>query len=247
MVPDNWQTLKAHKLSESFRLMSSEEFTSLKEDIRIHGMKEPIVLFEGQVLDGRNRHRACAELAMEGVTVAGLSFKTFPGTYEEAEAEAVSKNFMRRHLTKSEKAMFLVLNGFIQLPGEDGQRRQRGTGRDAIMKVGKKYGVNHMTLYKAAYIFAKDRALAQEVADGKKSVPLAEKELRSRAKPEPRRSLPEVIIAAEEFRLIDDALMNIAKSIDRLSNTKQLSKLTSAELLKRIQEFRAFLEGKLVY
>ncbi len=181
MTPVNWRQITYHDLSKTFREMTKEEFAALKDDIRVNGMKEPIVLFAGKVLDGRNRFRACLELEVEGQLPNGSPvFTEFLGTYEEAESEAISKNFMRRHLTKSEKAMFLVLNGKIKLPPADGSRRESGSGRDNIIRVGRKFGVNHMTLYKAAYIASKDPTLAQDVADGKKSVPMADKELRER-------------------------------------------------------------------
>lgn len=177
-----WRQLKEHAFAKSFREMTEEEFDALKEDVRANGLIEPITLFDRQILDGRNRFRACLELDKEGQLPKGSpTFREFAGSLDEARAEAISKNFMRRHLTKSEKAMFLVLNRMVTPPPKDGSRRQQGTGRDAIMSVGKQYGVNHVTLYKAAYVAAHDRRLAQQVADGKLSVPEAEKLLRKKA------------------------------------------------------------------
>lgn len=48
--------------------MSDEAFADLVNDIRETGLREPIVLHEGRVLDGRNRYRACTEIGIEPIT-----------------------------------------------------------------------------------------------------------------------------------------------------------------------------------
>lgn len=51
--------LTVHEAAEIFPLMSEAELKALSENIATEGLKEPIVLYEGQVLDGRNRLEAC--------------------------------------------------------------------------------------------------------------------------------------------------------------------------------------------
>lgn len=87
-----------HPAAEIFPLMTDEEFSGLVEDIREHGLIEPIVLYEGMVLDGRNRLRACEKLGIEA------RFEDWPNS-EPPEAYVVSKNLHRRHLNESQRAM----------------------------------------------------------------------------------------------------------------------------------------------
>lgn len=88
-----------HPIARIFPLLEGSELESLAEDIRAHGLREPAWLFEGKLLDGRNRAAACK---MAGVTV---KTREFQGTHLEAVAFVWSLNFKRRHLAPSQAAV----------------------------------------------------------------------------------------------------------------------------------------------
>src|SRR5690242_6457327 len=76
----NSTDLEPHPLAGRIPEMLSDEYVDLVKDIQKHGLREPLVLFEGKILDGRHRYRACAELGIEPKIVE------FAGTKAEAEA-----------------------------------------------------------------------------------------------------------------------------------------------------------------
>ena len=48
-----------HPPAALFPMLEEEDLKALAEDIKAKGLTEPITLYEGKVLDGRNRYRAC--------------------------------------------------------------------------------------------------------------------------------------------------------------------------------------------
>lgn len=86
-----------HDLANIFPLVQGAEFDALCEDIATHGVRENVVLFEGAILDGRNRYRASQ--------VAGVDCPMEEYRGDDAAAFVVSLNIHRRHLTESQRAM----------------------------------------------------------------------------------------------------------------------------------------------
>jgi len=79
-----------------------DELQELTDDIRAHGLIDPIVLFEGMILDGRNRAIACERAGVKP------RYVQFGGGREDALILVVSHNLKRRHLTKQAIADALV-------------------------------------------------------------------------------------------------------------------------------------------
>jgi len=96
--------LEFHPLANIFPLMEGEEFEALVADIGANGQHEPIVLYEGKILDGRNRYRACLAANAEPRSWAD------PEIYNDdiARAYVVSRNIRRRHLTAEQKRALLA-------------------------------------------------------------------------------------------------------------------------------------------
>ncbi len=89
--------LEFHPLANVFPLSDGEEFEALRADIAEHGVREPVVLYEGQILDGRNRYRASRSAGVD------CPMMTYEG--DDPAAYVVSLNLHRRHLTESQRAM----------------------------------------------------------------------------------------------------------------------------------------------
>jgi ParB-like chromosome segregation protein Spo0J len=77
--------------------MEGDEYGRFADDIKKRGLQEPIVLHEHQILDGRNRYKACKQL--------GLTPQTKPYTGNDPLGYVLSANFHRRHLNESQRAM----------------------------------------------------------------------------------------------------------------------------------------------
>jgi len=93
--------LQEHPAASIFPMMSGVEFTEFKADVEANGLRESIVLYEGKILDGRNRYRACNDLGIEPdfITMDDHDIGHNPVAY------VMSANFHRRHLTESQRAM----------------------------------------------------------------------------------------------------------------------------------------------
>ena len=86
-----------HELCCIFPRCSDEELQLLVSDIRENGLLTPITLYEGKILDGRNRYLACQMLNKEP------DYVPFDGN--EPLPFVVSRNLCRRHLSESQRAM----------------------------------------------------------------------------------------------------------------------------------------------
>ena len=95
------KTYLFHELSSYLPLLEGEEFDDLVEDIKQHGQIEPATIYEGKILDGRNRYRACKILKRELIV---REWKPSTATGSTPLQYVISENIMRRHLNDKQKA-----------------------------------------------------------------------------------------------------------------------------------------------
>lgn len=92
--------LERHPLSEKYGpKLDDEELQGLAADITVHGQHEPIIKYEGKVLAGWNRYKACL--------LAGKEPKTRDMDADSNPvAVAFGTNFVRRKLSSVQKAFY---------------------------------------------------------------------------------------------------------------------------------------------
>lgn len=131
--------------------MTEGEFSALVEDIRENGQREPVLLFEGLVVDGRHRWSACAALGTEPQCTE------WEGDEESLIRHIISTNLHRRHLSPTDRA--LLAASYANLP--------RGTNRHSVLEVSRDtstirqhdaaalFGVSYASIARAKRITAK--------------------------------------------------------------------------------------------
>jgi ParB-like chromosome segregation protein Spo0J len=89
-----------HPAADLFPMIDGDAFVALINDIKARGQEYPVVMWDGRLVDGRNRYAACR--------AAGIRPK-IKNTEFKSEVDAtrfiVSTNIHRRHLTESQRAM----------------------------------------------------------------------------------------------------------------------------------------------
>jgi ParB-like chromosome segregation protein Spo0J len=97
---DDFLNFVAHPLANMFPMIEGREFEELTRDVAAQGILEPIRLFQGMILDGRNRYAAAKACGHE---FSVDDFVQWEGTLAEAEAWVISTNLHRRHLSAKQK------------------------------------------------------------------------------------------------------------------------------------------------
>lgn len=113
--------LEPHPLANLLPMMSEGELLALQEDIRSNKQREPIVLHEGKVLDGRNRLKAVLAIG------AAPLFRTFDTGKEGTALSYIISKATHRHMDDSQKACAAV-NILGELEAEAKTRMAAGGG-----------------------------------------------------------------------------------------------------------------------
>jgi hypothetical protein len=112
-----------HPACLAFPLLPEPELKALAEDIKLRGLLNPIVMFQGKVLDGRNRLAACEIAEVEP------RFVEWEGDSSPTEW-VIATNLFRRQLTASQRAVVaLDLLPVLDREAKERQRLSQGRGK----------------------------------------------------------------------------------------------------------------------
>jgi site-specific DNA-methyltransferase (adenine-specific) len=186
-----------HEVANIFPLLYGDEFDKLKADIAANGLLESIVIMPtGEILDGRNRHRACTET---GVTPR---FETWTGgdSFSELVQFVVSKNLHRRHLNSGQQAV-IAIEATELVERLEREAKERQGARNDLLTSGKDFpevddaerprdhlaqmfDTNPRYIQDAKKLQSEAPDLLADVRVGKKTLPKAKRELKERKREE---------------------------------------------------------------
>ncbi len=123
--------MQLHSACRIFPPLSQEELEELAADIKANGLRNPITTYQGRILDGRNRYKACL--------LAGVRprFVKWSGNGSPLQW-VVSQNLLRRHLTASQRAaVAYTLLPLLEKEAYGRKRRGRGNSVKNLTELGR--------------------------------------------------------------------------------------------------------------
>jgi len=207
--------IKIHSFANFLPFATDEEYRKIRDDIKENGLRVPLLLFNGELLDGRTRLRACQDLGIPP------SFDHFRGSSMEALRHVQSLNVYRRHLDQGQKAVA------ASRIAEELKRCQRMTIKEATAAAAKATGASVSSTRKAAAIDRDDPELANAVLNGDKTLEQADRE---------RRPVPPRI---QSKRYLSTAIMQIHRSLGEMKRRRCPEQKRLESLLQELQEIHA--------
>lgn len=200
--------IQLHPLCTLFPRMVGAEFASLIEDIKANGLREPITLHNGLILDGGNRYRACLHAGVEPqfVEFSGVSLVSF----------VLSANLHRRHMTAGQQAAIVASAqdwAKAQSHGGDRKSDQGATLHlDSVAKRAEQSGASERTQKAADKVAKADPELAKAVGHGEVSLPKAVAQVENKPPKPPK---PKLLSEEESARILAEnaRLQEIAETL----------------------------------
>lgn len=148
--------LEVHPSAELLPEMDDSMYQALVGDINANGLRQPIALFNGQIIDGRARYKACQAL---GITPMVQEMNLDPSKAPDAIA---SMNLIRKHWTDGQRAMLAARITTTAL-GSNQRQKDAVTQTDAA----KRFGVSVDSVQRAQQVLKKNhKALVDHVVRG---------------------------------------------------------------------------------
>jgi len=165
--------------------MSGDDFAALCADIKANGLRQPIVLHDGLILDGGNRYRACIE--------AGVKPRFVKHDGSNLVSFVLSANMHRRHMTPGQQAAIVAsAQDWAKAQPRGGDRRSNQSATlhlETVADRAAESGASIRTQKMADKVVKADPELGRQVAQGEVSLPAAVAKVEN--KPKPARTEPE--------------------------------------------------------
>lgn len=222
-----------HPLSAAWPDMAREDFDALVLSIETNGLRDPITLMDGQILDGWHRYQACEAAGVNG------AFVTFGGTVEAAEA-LVNDRHTRRSLTASQRAMAVLK--MYEWRTRAGQPKKNSLPNSELTakQIAVKAGVSVGTVgkVKEALALAPDRAA--EIKSGKVSASTVVRDAApAKAKPE-----APVMVTAEVHAALNDSYDQLAdRAKDMATELESYADVKDGDAAKALIQARTTLRA----
>ncbi len=177
--------------------LSDDEFKRLEKSILAEGVRDPIITWNGTIIDGHNRYTVCQK--------HGIKFNTAPRKFASRDAAKIwiiENQFARRNLSKYDRSVLaLELESIYAAEAERRLHLSQGRGKKGTQKSAEVFdsgetrdkvaavaGVSHDTLRKVK-IIEQEAAKGNETAvaardavkSGKKSIHAAYTDVRPKA------------------------------------------------------------------
>jgi len=187
--------MPVHPAADCFSMIADlddDAMTGLINNIKAHGQLDPIITWNGAIVDGRNRYAACKQAGIR----PRLQERKFDSD-ADCIAFIVSHNIHRRHLTESQRAM--IASELAKL-GRGGDHTSNAS-IDAMTQdeAAEQMQVSRASVQRARQVQEQAPDLAAKVKAGEMKVSKAVAMARERAKPtDPDRADDKVVDATTE-------------------------------------------------
>jgi hypothetical protein len=194
---------KYHELSTVFvSFEDTQEFDGLLGSIKQYGLFEPILMWQGWIVDGRHRHMACLKADVKP------TYEYLPDDmpFNVVRDRVVAANLMRRHLTTGQRAMTAAALANMTQADNQWSAKTNSSELKSTKDSADQLNVG-TTAVKTAKAIKRDAPdLADEVSKGNMTLNAADKERRKR------KGLPEKTNAPKPKAVDLDELMKIGGS-----------------------------------
>lgn len=225
------EKIECHELALAVPEMTDAEYQDLLQSIEENGQREPGIMLDGKVLDGRHRSRACEELDIP------FAYRPYDKKRDGLIPEMVvlDANIRRRHLNPAQKAAIgAELSEKIKVEKAK-LKKQKSTspagdnisGRSSVIAA-EKVGASPRSVQRAEKLKKENPEAFEEVKSGKKKLNTATEQ-------NERQTLSKALIEKHEGEFIDAIDSgSLLKTTKELKEFVQLSEADQKAIWKMV-------------